>query len=250
MKVLRPLGIAVQFLTRLPVRLASAPTDAEMGQAVLFYPAVGIIVGAPLVLIGYAIAAGFIPHLLGAAMILAAWVMLTGGLHLDGLADSADAWAGGRGHRERALAIMKDPNCGPIGVVTLLLVLLLKFAAIADLLDAGRFWALLLPPVLGRIALPLLFYTTPYVRRGGLGEGMAVHLHRKAALMVLIASFIVVPAGWGFIGLGALLAAVVMFVAVRRLMMALIGGMTGDAAGAMVELVEAASLVALTIVGR
>ena len=108
MKVLRPLGIAVQFLTRLPVRLASAPTDAEMGQAVLFYPAVGIIVGAPLVLIGYAIAAGFIPHLLGAAMILAAWVMLTGGLHLDGLADSADAWAGGRGHRERALAIMKD----------------------------------------------------------------------------------------------------------------------------------------------
>ncbi|MDE2254747.1 MAG: adenosylcobinamide-GDP ribazoletransferase [Betaproteobacteria bacterium] len=250
MKALRPFGIAVQFLTRLPVSLASPPTDAEMGRAVLFYPAVGIVVGVPLVLIGYAVAAGLIRPLLGAAMILTAWVMLTGGLHLDGLADSADAWAGGRGHRERALAIMKDPNCGPIGVVTLLLVLLLKFSAIADLLDAGRFWVLLLPPILGRVALPLLFYSTPYVRRGGLGERMSVRLHRKAAVMVSIANSVVILAGWGFIGLVALLAAGVMFIAVRRLMMALINGMTGDTAGATVELVEAASLVALTIAGR
>jgi adenosylcobinamide-GDP ribazoletransferase len=69
--------------------------------------------------------------MLHAALLLTVWVLLSGGLHLDGLADSADAWLGGFGDRERTLTIMKDPRSGPIAVVVLVLVLLLKFCALA-----------------------------------------------------------------------------------------------------------------------
>src|SRR5690606_7619903 len=69
-----------------------------------------------------------------AVLLVMLWAGITGALHLDGLADSADAWLGGQGNRERTLTIMKDPACGPAGVVVLVLVLLGKVAAVATLL--------------------------------------------------------------------------------------------------------------------
>ncbi|PWQ89005.1 adenosylcobinamide-GDP ribazoletransferase, partial [Enterococcus faecium] len=77
------------------------------------------------------------PSPLHAALLLTLWVLLSGALHLDGLADSADAWLGGFGDRERTLRIMKDPRSGPIAVVTLVLVLLLKFCALWVLIGQG-----------------------------------------------------------------------------------------------------------------
>ena len=89
------------------------------------------------------------PLLLHAALLLTAWVLLSGGLHLDGLADSADAWLGGFGDRERTLTIMKDPRSGPIAVVTLGLVLLLKFTALVALIEQHNGAALILAPLIG-----------------------------------------------------------------------------------------------------
>ena len=91
---------------------------------------------------------------------LLAWVGVTGALHLDGLADSADAWVGGIGRSHRTLAIMKDPRSGPAGVVAVVLLLVLKFAALASLPGArGCRW--FLAPMLGRTALTAAFVTTP-----------------------------------------------------------------------------------------
>jgi adenosylcobinamide-GDP ribazoletransferase len=118
---------------------------------------------------------------LQAALLLALWVLLSGALHLDGLADSADAWLGGFGDRERTLQIMKDPRSGPIAVVTLVLVLLLKFCALWVLVEHGAGGLLVLAPVVGRAAMLGLFLTTPYVRAGGLGAALAEHLPRQAA---------------------------------------------------------------------
>lgn len=109
---MRAFLVALQFLTRLPVRLRAAPSEEELGRSLLFYPLVGLLIGMLLTTLAMAISAAGISDLLGAALVLAAWVVLTGGLHLDGLADSADAWSGGRGDRERTLAIMKDPYWG------------------------------------------------------------------------------------------------------------------------------------------
>jgi adenosylcobinamide-GDP ribazoletransferase len=177
---------------------------------------------------------------------LAAWVAITGGLHLDGLADSADAWAGGCGDRERTLAIMQDPRSGPIAVVVLVLVLLLKFAALVTLVAADAGLLLLLAPWLARGLLPLLFLSTAYVRPGGLGQALAENLPRRQLSWVLLAHGVaILLLGWA--GLQALLMAGLVFAWVRRVMLQRLGGTTGDTAGALLELVECAVLVTLAL---
>src|SRR5690348_13843846 len=119
-----PFLVALQFLTRVPITLRSAPDAREIGASLAFYPVIGALLGLVLTILQTQLADA--SALLRAALILSTWVLLTGALHLDGLADSADAWVGGR-DREHTLALMKDPHCGPAAVVSLVLVLLLKF---------------------------------------------------------------------------------------------------------------------------
>lgn len=237
--------IALQFLTRLPVRLGSLPLPREMGHSLLFYPLVGLILGLLLTGLGWMLVSQ--PPLLAAALLLTAWVALTGALHIDGLADSADAWAGGNGEPERVLEIMKDPNAGPAGVTVVLLTLLLKFAALVALLDHDSLGLLWCVPLLGRVSLPLLLLSTAYVRPGGLGASLAAELSRWPTVIVVIASYLVVVIGGGMPGLIAATGALILFVVLRRFMRQHIGGTTGDTAGALVELSEAAALVCLAM---
>ena len=99
--------IALQFLTIIPVTNSYIASDKQLGNSTLFYPIIGLMIGSILVLITQFIS--HIPISIQAILILTIWVMLTGGLHLDGLADSADAWVGGLGSKQRSLEIMKDP---------------------------------------------------------------------------------------------------------------------------------------------
>lgn len=244
MRVPLALLIALQFLTRLPVRLPGMPEPADIGRSLLWYPAVGLLVGG-LLLALHALLAG-VPLLLHAALLLTVWVALSGALHLDGLADSADAWVGGYGDRERTLEIMKDPRSGPIAVTWLVLLLLLKFAALVALLQAGHWSALLLAPWLGRAVLPLLFLTTPYVRAGGLGEALSQHLPRQQLPLLLAVNALAMLA-FGWSALAAIVAALLVFYLLRRAFVARLGGTTGDTAGALLEVVECAVLVALAL---
>lgn len=237
---MQPFWIALQFLSSLPVRLPGMPTPQDMGRSVLWYPVVGLLFAA--VLWGADSALQGSPVLLHAALLLLVWVLLTGGLHLDGLADSADAWLGGYGDRERTLHIMKDPRSGPIAVVTLVVVLLLKFCALVALVQLGSM-AWLLIPMLGRAALLGLFLGTPYVRAGGLGQALAEHLPRRAGGWVLAGSLVLgLLLGWKAWVLG-----LVAFLWLRHLMLRRLGGTTGDTAGALLELLEVVLLVAVAL---
>ncbi len=234
--MLKPLRIAVQFLTRIPVPSPGMVADKEIGRSLLWYPLVGALLGG--VLVGlYWLTDGTAP-LLRAALILAVWILITGALHLDGLADSADAWLGGLGDRERTLAIMKDPCSGPGAVTTLIVVLLLKLAALDVLVAKAQWTPLILGPLLGRTALPLLFLTTPYVRSTGLGATLATHMPRRSAAILVVAIATAVFSIFGRSGIVTLLACIGLFWLMRRLMIRRIGGATGDTAGAVVEIVE------------
>ncbi|MFJ2482857.1 adenosylcobinamide-GDP ribazoletransferase [Pseudomonas sp. NPDC087598] len=241
-----PLWIALQFLSSLPIRLPGMPEPEQLGRSLLFYPLVGLLFGVILWTLNLALSGA--PLLLHAALLLTIWVLLGGALHLDGLADSADAWLGGFGDRERTLTIMKDPRSGPIAVVTLVLVLLLKFAAVLALIEQQQTLALIIVPLLGRAALLGLFLTTPYVRAGGLGQALADHLPRRAGWWVLAISAVACVVIAGFKAMIALLVAVVVFVWLRRVMVRRLGGTTGDTAGALLELLEMAVLVGLVLV--
>ena len=237
-----PWWIALQFLTRLPVTLAGMPTPEQIGRSLLFYPLVGLLIGLLLLAVQHLL--GDSAVLLQAALLLTLWAGISGGLHLDGLADSADAWVGGFGDKQRTLAIMKDPRSGPIAVVVLVLLLLLKFAALVALLEHQSAWLLILVPWLARGLLPLLFLTTPYVRAGGLGHALAEHLPRRQLPWVLAANALVMLLfGWSV--LLALLVAGGVFIWLRSLMLKRLDGTTGDTAGALLEIAECAVLVAL-----
>ncbi|OUM39064.1 adenosylcobinamide-GDP ribazoletransferase [Pseudomonas putida] len=236
-----PFWIALQFLSSLPVSLPGMPEPRELGRSLLFYPLVGLLFGLLLWLASLLLQGT--PAPLHAALLLTVWVLLSGALHLDGLADSADAWLGGFGDRERTLQIMKDPRSGPIAVVTLVLVLLLKFCALWVLVEQGIGAQLLLAPLIGRAAMLGLFLSTPYVRPGGLGQALAEHLPRRAAGWVLLgtALFCLVFGGW------VVVLALAVFAWLRHLMCRRLGGTTGDTAGALLELLELAVILGLAL---
>lgn len=244
--IVTPFLIALQFLTRLPIRLAVAPDERSIGRSLLYYPLVGLMLGLVLTTVNWSLADA--PALLRAALVLAVWVMLTGALHLDGLADSADAWIGGFGNRERTLAIMKDPYCGPTAVVTLVIILLIKFSALHSLKPADGL-SILLVSALARSLVPVLFLTTPYARTAGLGATLAAHQARALGMLVVAATWIGAVSIAGMKGLLWVAVALVTFLLLRRAMIKRLGGTTGDTAGALIEIAESAMLVTIVMWG-
>ncbi|WP_448100043.1 adenosylcobinamide-GDP ribazoletransferase [Luteibacter jiangsuensis] len=236
--MMRGLVVAFGFLTRLPVPRIEFLPGTQAG-SLKWYPLVGVVLGG-LLAGAAALSWTVLRPIPAAAVLLVVWVALTGALHLDGLADSADAWIGGMGDRARTLSIMKDPRSGPAGVVALVLVLLLKFSALATLADP---WLLVLPPLLGRAAIVAWFLTTPYVRVGGLGDplrGAPATGCRVALVLAALSSLF-----FGKLGLLTFLAALATGWLWRRAVLSRLGGFTGDTAGALVEMVEAATLIVL-----
>lgn len=234
--------LAVQFLTRVPVSIASAISDKQLGLSVLFYPLIGLLIGAAMFLLATVLSHVAMP--VQAALLLAFWVMVTGGLHLDGLADCADAWAGGFANPQRSLEIMKDPAAGPIAVIGLVLLLLLKWVALAELLAKPQLADLLVVPMLGRAAILGLMLSAPYLRENGLGAVLMAHLPAQPAKTMLVCCALLGVYSLGFL---PMLFAVLMLLAVRTLALHRLGGVTGDVYGAAVELVEVAALLGLVI---
>lgn len=231
--------LSLQFLTRLPITINIDITDKRLGQSVLFYPIVGLLIGlslyfTQLLLPTYALE-------LKAAMILSFWVLLTGGLHLDGLADCTDAWAGGLGNKQRSLDIMKDPAAGPIAVVILLLLLLLKWSALLAILKQENTLAiLLLTPCLGRISILILMLSTPYIRKNGLGSTLQLTLPKTATTVISFSGILLCAT---LLSVSVSLAALLVIACIRYLALQRLQGVTGDVYGACVEIVETTVLI-------
>jgi adenosylcobinamide-GDP ribazoletransferase len=238
---LRPFFVALQFLTRIPNPFLSNISDRQIGHSLLFYPVIGLLIG--LILIAITIPSADASTGVAAALSLAIWALITGGLHLDGLADSADAWLGGYGDRERTLQIMKDPCCGPAAVVLVTLVLIIKFASLETLINHNQFSAIILAPVLGRTMLPILFLTTTYVSKAGLGSVLVEHLPRTPAWIVITVAMLSIVLTTGLNGAILCICAMGTLLLLRMLMIKRINGTTGDTAGATVELTEVVVLV-------
>jgi len=243
MTYLNALLVAIQFLTIIPVKISSTLTEKELGLSSLFYPVVGVIIAGLLSIIAVLIneqSSG-----IQAAIILTVWVIVTGGLHIDGLADSADAWLGGLGDKQKTLTIMKDPACGPIAVITLVLLILLKFVMLQQLIESNLSTTLLLASFLPRAMLPWLMVTTPYVRKNGIASSMITQIPKNTVLY----SFIAISAVMLLTG-NLLLFAFSLFVllTLRYLMLRRLGGMTGDTAGASVEIIELCVLSFLVLI--
>jgi adenosylcobinamide-GDP ribazoletransferase len=263
----RALLLAGRFLTRWPFPASADAPPALYGHAAPFYPVIGLLIGAVLSGLGLAAQAlGVLPAGAPAlaVLLLVLWVWSTGALHLDGLADCADAWVGGLGSRERTFAILKDPHIGAMGVATLVLNLLAKLGALVTLLGGvtatlpapavSGAWlaALLWVPVLGRAQILWLALTTPAARPEGLGAALGAHLPRRAAWLAAALGSAAALAGIGVASVPAAAAAagttLLVLFAWRGSLLRRLGGYTGDGIGALVELTETLALLAVALV--
>ena len=244
--MIKPLLIALQFLTRLPVPNIGEVSDEQVGRSLLFYPVVGLIIGGLLALVAWLTEGS--SDSVRAVLLLIIWTLITGALHIDGLADSADAWVGGYGDKEKTMDIMKDPYAGPAGVTVILLVLIAKYVSLEVLLSQSNYIILVLVPMLARVMMPLLLLTTDYVRKNGLGSALAVHHPKCASQWIILSCGLLTVIVAGSSGVWLLATLGIVFLYLRRVMIQRIGGTTGDTLGAMVELSEAVGLIALALV--
>jgi adenosylcobinamide-GDP ribazoletransferase len=239
----RPLAdaaLAVAFLTIVPVRVRDP--NASLASAAAFFPLVGAAVGAA----AGGIRVAFQPLLgTGPATVLALVVLvaLTGALHQDGLADTADG-LGARGDRDRRLAAMRDSAIGAFGVLALIGWALLLATTLARFSATDALLALVAAGALSRWAALLHAAATPPARRDGLGAGFAP---TTAALLIASATALAVaePAGGALPGLAAIAATLVVSALTSAWARRALGGRTGDTLGATVALAELAACAAL-----
>jgi adenosylcobinamide-GDP ribazoletransferase len=245
--------IALGFLTIIPVR-TSAPEPGDLGRAGRWFPIIGLVLGVILAAAHFLLGQLFSP-LLTAALVVVLWAALTGGLHLDGLADCCDGLFAAVS-AERRLEIMRDPRLGAFGGLGLILFIILKILAIASLPSSSfvlGIWGLSpslrfgdlrevgsLPLVLAASLsryLILLVARQPSVRPGGLGADFALGLTPKVFILAaLIPLALILLGGWRALTAAAL-AHLVAFVIIR-FSRARLGGVTGDVLGLTVELAE------------
>ena len=247
----RALALCTGFFSRLPTRHLDTIEDEDMGRAVAYMPSLGLIIGAVMAITGLLLSflltswhgSLSIIHLsLIGLTVFGVLTLLSGGLHLDGLGDCADAWVGGLGDKERTLTIMKDPTCGPMAVMVVVLSLVVKAGAMAGIIASGQWLPVLLIPVLSRSAGLALFMTTDYVRPKGLGQAFSdfcANAKTRPECRLALGAGIVIPAilmagVWPALGLAALL-----WHWLRRQTVERLGGFTGDVCGAVIEIIEA-----------
>ncbi|SMC23585.1 cobalamin-5'-phosphate synthase [Desulfacinum hydrothermale DSM 13146] len=227
---------ALAFLSRL--RLPGGGTAVleprDLARSFAFFPAVGLVLGCLQAAAAVGLAA--LPPALSAIWVLALTTWLTRGLHLDGLADVADGVGGGF-DPQRRLAIMKDSRVGAFGVMALVLGLLVKAAALAQLLQGPHLGPLVVVPMISRGAMVWCAYKIPYARsEGGLGKPFVDHVGRREIVWSTATAAGVVALGpWT---LWLLAAAALTVWAVRRQSKRWLGGITGDVLGAANEVVE------------
>ncbi|HXA64252.1 MAG TPA: adenosylcobinamide-GDP ribazoletransferase [Bryobacteraceae bacterium] len=240
--MIRQFAAAIAFLTRVPMLSRMAFGAKDIGRSARWFPLVGLLIGGCLVAALQLFTMVF-PALLTAFLIAAMDALLTGALHLDGLADTADGFGGGRS-REDVLRIMRDHAIGSYGAVALVLVIAVKATALAAMIDRHQAapW-LALMPMLGRWSLVLLSATQPYARRSdkeGAPPGGSV-TDFVGRVELIVASATALPITFALVGWRGL-AAALLVIAVsgiwgwycrRR-----IGGITGDTLGASVEISE------------
>ncbi len=241
---MKSLIAAFQFLTRIP--LSGRDSDlGSLGSSSAWFPLVGLFIGGLMAGCSWLLV-GVFPASVVAALLIAVSILVTGGLHIDGLMDSADGLMVVR-DREKTLEIMRDSRVGAMGAIAAVVVILIKWTLITAVLDSGDHGlilaALLLTPVLGRWAMVIGLFLFPYARsENGLGKVFAAGTGR---LQLVAASLITLAAAWLLcktVGLLTLLGVLLITAAVSYGVSKRIGGLTGDTYGALEELGEVVSL--------
>ncbi len=227
---IRSFSHALQFLTRLPAPRVDVFDPAELSRSALWFPVVGLIVGA---IIAAALWVGALASpSIGALLALIAWVWVTGGLHLDGLGDVADGLAGAHRSPERFLQILRDPHVGAFGVMAIGLQLIAKLVLLAQVASPPALIPIVLIAAWARVGAPIWSLAVPPMAAGS-GERFAGQIDPR----VIVAEAVVLALFSAYFA-PVLLAALLVIPAIAVYWRYRLGGITGDCLGASVEVTE------------
>ena len=230
---------AVQFLTVIPLRRDVSQRD--IGRSLLFFPIVGLGIGA--VLFGLdRLFNLLLPVALGSVLLIVALVLLTGANHLDGFIDTCDGMAAGRSPQER-LAIMRDSRVGGFGVVGVCCLLLVKYVSLLFLPGALRMAALLLMPTVGRWAMVYAIFAYPSARSEGLGQAFKEQANWWRLVIATLIAIAISVALMKLFGLALLAVIWLIVVVMATYLRKKLGGLTGDTYGAINEVIEISVLI-------
>ncbi|MDI3508119.1 MAG: adenosylcobinamide-GDP ribazoletransferase [Clostridiales bacterium] len=238
--------LAVQFMTKIPISVQLDVDEQDFAQSMLFYPVVGLIVGALMTVVYYIfslIASGLLPSV---AAVLSG-VAVTGAFHLDGLADVCDALLSNK-DRTGMLAVMKDSRIGTGGAVAIASILILKIAVLTEMSGNAAYDALLLAPVLGRTGIVTAAAISQYARaEGGLGQHFIDKTGWLQMIWTAVIALAIAALAIGYAALVFLAAEFLTAVLFAKYMESKIGGMTGDTLGATCEITEVVVLLMFAV---
>ena len=241
--------IAFQFLTILPLPFTVACEEEDLGRSMAWFPLVGLAIGAMLAGADYLLAP-VLPRQVTDLLLVTLLSAVTGGLHLDGLADVCDGLAA-RGSRERFLAVMKDSRIGAVGAIALVLGLGLKYEALVAVPVAYKRGVLLFFPLVARFAQVQFTVGAQRARTDGLGSAF---IGGAGVVQFLIAYLVTLAAGYLLLGVQGIYCALILYVVtwgIKRWSHRRLGGITGDVIGCVSELNEiGALLILLALLGK
>ena len=239
---MRSLRIAFGLLTTLPIRLPENWSAGDSGRAAVWYPFVGLIIGG-ITWLAWKGTMLVLHPIVASVIVLIVWIALTGGLHLDGLADCCDGLLASA-TPERRLEIMKDPRLGAFGVIGLILILFLKAAVLGTLTSSTSLGIVLAASLSRWFILPVALF--PLARTGGMGADFSSGVRRSSIYISALLPFGMAIAlglrGVFSIAAGFIAIGLILLLAKKR-----IGGVTGDVFGLVVEVVEAIVLLVFLV---
>ena len=232
--------LAVQFLTRLPIFTTDLYTKERLAASVRYYPLVGVLVGALTAGI-YWLAHLALPHALSIVLSVVGGLLITGGFHEDGLADTFDGVGGGQSGQQ-ALEIMKDSRLGTYGVIALIMALSLKVVALSAFPATLAILALIAGHGLSRLSSVIVIATSHYAREEGTAKPVATGVSATGLFISLLTGLMILLAWMWLFSPGSLLYAicglVIGHLAMRGFFERKLGGYTGDTLGAVQQASE------------
>jgi len=259
MKILRNLSLAIRFLTIIPV--ISFPTlnntnqneetlEGNFANSMAFFPLVGMLIGLLLVVLRRIFYYLPVSSLVGDTLILIVWIWLSGGLHLDGFADSVDGFSGGH-DKEEILKIMKDSSTGAKGVVALISLLLLKFVLLVEMPLLLKDAVLFFTPAIGRWSMVIAAFLGKSARlKNSMGKLFMDYVGWRE---VIFASLTMTAVGillFGLYFLPLVITGIGIVLLVLKYCKKKIGGISGDILGAINEIVEVSILLTVCLLSQ
>ena len=256
MKILRDLSLAIRFLTIFPIASFPLSNNSNQDEEVLtenfansmaFFPLVGMLIGVLLVVLRRIFYYLPVSPLIGDTLVLIVWIWLSGGLHLDGFADSVDGFSGGH-DKEEILKIMKDSATGAKGVVALVSLLLLKFVLLVEMPLLLKDAVLFFTPTIGRWSMVIAaFLGKPARLKNSMGKLFMDYVSWRE---VIFASLTLAAIGIFLFRLYFLLLVIIgigIILLILKYCQKKIGGISGDILGAINEIVEVSILLTFYI---